>query len=176
MLSQPQGHSAAGRIRSIEKSNDLIYVSSASISGKVDFKFGNQQQFKCDLEQNTLRNFSFESKVNIWKYVEIVQHNAESQIISFSHTSRLEHVNTQMTFFFRLVFSFSSRTNTVFSSSSHLNLSLPTVLQPLACCQFFSYSLFLYQILSHVPNTSNLSFWYLSQDQRYYIRIFSFVR
>jgi hypothetical protein len=45
MLSQPQGHSVAGRIRSIEKSNDLMGLS----PDEVDFFFNLPNPSSCTM-------------------------------------------------------------------------------------------------------------------------------
>jgi hypothetical protein len=40
---------------------------------------GLELQFKCDSEQNTFRNLTHASEVNLWKYAQFVQHSAENR-------------------------------------------------------------------------------------------------
>jgi hypothetical protein len=38
----------------------------------------NQRHFKSDFEKDTFLNLTLASKMNLWKYVELLQHNMEN--------------------------------------------------------------------------------------------------
>jgi hypothetical protein len=62
----------------------------------------NQLQFKCDSEKNKFWKFTVANKVNLWKYVEIMQHNTEIQksaISYFCPKMETEHMNTKVIMF-----------------------------------------------------------------------------
>jgi hypothetical protein len=72
---------------------------SASIFGILGLKLRNQLQFKCDLEQNTFWNLTLASQENQSKYVEIEEHNMESDKSELSHFRpevEIERSNTQL--------------------------------------------------------------------------------
>jgi hypothetical protein len=50
-------------------------------------RLGNQLQFERDVEQNTFRNLTLASKINLGKYVEIMQQNTGNQN-ALSHSPR----------------------------------------------------------------------------------------
>jgi hypothetical protein len=78
---------------------------------KLGLRLGNQLQFKCDSEQNTFRNLTLASKVNLWKCVEIVQHSMKSQESALCPLRpkveiRVEHSSTQVFDRFKCIYKF----------------------------------------------------------------------
>jgi hypothetical protein len=77
----------------------VYYVHQHRLSGNCVWMC-NHLQFKCEFEQNKFWNATLASGVNLWKYVEIVQHNMESQksaLLHFRPKVAIEHSNTQTT-------------------------------------------------------------------------------
>jgi hypothetical protein len=67
---------------------------------EVGLKFGCQLQFRCDLEQNTLRDLTLTSEVNLWKYTRMEMCNT----IRRSREVETEHSNTVATKYPRQTF------------------------------------------------------------------------
>jgi hypothetical protein len=67
---------------------------STLILEKMGLKLGNQLQFKRGLEQNTSKTLTLASNVNLWKYMEIVQHSTEHQRSALSYFNPKAQINS----------------------------------------------------------------------------------
>jgi hypothetical protein len=75
----------------------LFYTLSTSNFGKLVVKVRKQLYFKLDLEQNKFWNLKLASKVNPWKYVEIMQYSMIMRhSLFFQPKVEIEHSSPQV--------------------------------------------------------------------------------
>jgi hypothetical protein len=69
---------------------------------KLHLNFKIHLQFKCDSEPNIFGNIKLATKVSLWKYVDIMQHNTENEKSASSHFHTkvgIENSNIRATIF-----------------------------------------------------------------------------